>query len=654
MVSRITSSLGGKALFTRTLTWFLPMAVAVVGMTLLYIQSVKHQDIITHRADETTAVLVGKATLAHHIDLAVHDLIFVQREFDENRMCDDPQPYQVEDFRNSLTNLALANNRYDQIRWIGNNGMERLRLNANAGHPGFAPNSELQNKQGRYYVSNTLALAPGDIYISPLDLNVEHGKVEQPYRPMLRIGTPVSDAHGDRCGLLLLNYLGVKIIDEFTSETSLFNPRVMLLNQGGYYLRSPQAEDEWGFMFGHKDLTLGHRFPAAWQRIESLDRGQFMDGDGLWTFETVDIAKKARDAGAAAPENQHDRWKVVSHLDRDTLFADFYANRTSTWIKAAGLLALLLLLSWRLAQTSLTRDRLERKLAIQAAEYEDLYNFAPCGYHSIDKDGHLTRVNQTELDWLGYARDELIGKHFTILHANPDEALIKHKLDALHAHQPVTDMEFELRRKDGTTFPVSLSASPVYDDQGKFLFSRSMLFDLKYRKVLENKLKMEARSDPLTGLHNRRSFAEMAEHELSRSRRMGSPLALMLFDIDFFKNINDRHGHDSGDVVLQSCSRSSARTIREIDILARWGGEEFIALLPGIDGQQAMEVAERLRQELASDEAVLPDGQHIAYTVSIGVTSLHGGSDDIDAMVKRADEALYAAKQGGRNRVNQG
>jgi diguanylate cyclase (GGDEF)-like protein len=157
--------------------------------------------------------------------------------------------------------------------------------------------------------------------------------------------------------------------------------------------------------------------------------------------------------------------------------------------------------------------------------------------------------------------------------------------------------------------------------------------------------------DDLTGVANRRAFFEAAELELTRNRRTPRPTALILFDADNFKQINDRHGHPAGDCVLRQLGMALSSTFRQVDVVARVGGEEFAVLLPSSTLAGAAAVAERLR-ELVASQPVMCDGVPVACTVSAGIAAIEEGETiDLDTLIKRADLALYAAKARGRNRV---
>lgn len=156
-------------------------------------------------------------------------------------------------------------------------------------------------------------------------------------------------------------------------------------------------------------------------------------------------------------------------------------------------------------------------------------------------------------------------------------------------------------------------------------------------------------SDPLTGAANRRHFFNMAQKELKRAKRYEKNVALIMMDIDFFKKINDTFGHQAGDEALKAFVDCCRSLIRESDLLARFGGEEFCLLLPETDIRQAGQLAERLRGSLGYLR-VCESGREFGFTVSMGVTSARKMEESIDAAIKRADDALYEAKVSGRNR----
>lgn len=174
--------------------------------------------------------------------------------------------------------------------------------------------------------------------------------------------------------------------------------------------------------------------------------------------------------------------------------------------------------------------------------------------------------------------------------------------------------------------------------------------EIAERQQAQARLMELATTDSLTGLHNRRYFMDTATQEFERARRYQTPLSLLMIDADRFKSINDRFGHHIGDEVLKALAMIGQRQLRETDLFARLGGEEFAILLPQTDLADARVVAERLRQTIAEHTVDTEQGL-LNFTVSLGLSSLSPVTADLDDLLRQADVALYQAKQNGRNRV---
>jgi len=177
------------------------------------------------------------------------------------------------------------------------------------------------------------------------------------------------------------------------------------------------------------------------------------------------------------------------------------------------------------------------------------------------------------------------------------------------------------------------------------------LVDVTEQFIQQKQLQNEATTDPLTGLANRRSFSMASELEIARARKQQTPLAILSLDLDHFKRVNDQYGHGTGDLVLIQAARLLKSAMRDGDLAARVGGEEFVALLPNTALPHAMAAADRIRQSIAVAPVVLPDGTSLSVTTSIGVALFRDSEFDLSPALARADQALYRAKEGGRNRV---
>lgn len=178
----------------------------------------------------------------------------------------------------------------------------------------------------------------------------------------------------------------------------------------------------------------------------------------------------------------------------------------------------------------------------------------------------------------------------------------------------------------------------------------TVLLTLHTSQRLQEEIHAQARRDALTQAYNRRAFIEFSDMEWSRSVRYGDPLSILTVDIDHFKHFNDQHGHQTGDLALVQVSKSAQAALRSNDIWCRYGGEEFIALLPNTTMNQAIAVAERLRQSVESTKISSPHGS-LSVSVSIGVAERSSSHSSLSEVLAVSDEALYKAKATGRNRV---
>lgn len=261
-------------------------------------------------------------------------------------------------------------------------------------------------------------------------------------------------------------------------------------------------------------------------------------------------------------------------------------------------------------------------------------------------------VNNKTAELFGYPVDEIIGKKESDI-LPPDIADHFYQSDKkVFETNEKQVIDEEVIDEEGNQYRY-LSIKVPYNREGELPALIGFSSDVTELYQLKEQFKKQANTDPLTELYNRRFFVEQAEKEFNRTSRYNKSLSLVSFDIDHFKNINDKFGHPAGDQVLIQLAKALMPVIRTEDILARIGGEEFSLLLPETDIDVANQVAERIRQTLAK-LTIKGDWQGgITMTVSLGVTSLKTTDDSFEQLFKRADKALYNAKDNGRNQVSQ-
>ena len=265
---------------------FLPSAL-LIGLGAWYLRQTDDDlALVRLQAAQELAVGLGANALTRHLDTVHRDLRYVASQEALRVLLNDGSPTALDYLTRDLIAFSDAARFYDQIRWIDETGQERVRVDRVAGAAVAIPAERLQNKGTRYFFTDTMALNPGQVFVSPLDLNIEGNAIEVPYKPMLRFATPVVDAAGKRRGIVILNYLGRTMLDEFASAAGTLSEDITLLNADGYWLKGSDPADEWGFMF-KQPLTLGHRYPEVWARLRTADRGQLHTRSGLWTWRTL-------------------------------------------------------------------------------------------------------------------------------------------------------------------------------------------------------------------------------------------------------------------------------------------------------------------------------------------------------------------------------
>ena len=270
---------------------------------------------------------------------------------------------------------------------------------------------------------------------------------------------------------------------------------------------------------------------------------------------------------------------------------------------------------------------------------------------TMDLDGKITYVSPAVERMRGITPEEAMRQSLDEIHPPESAASVadyyRQVFAAIEAgtEPPMFRGENEYYRKDGSIMTGELQVIPHLDGSGKVIELIGVTRDIRERKVFEAELRNLAVTDTLTGVWNRRHGTELLAADLS-ARRPGQALSLLMLDIDHFKTINDTFGHQAGDHVLIEIASRLRRSLRGSDMVARWGGEEFVVLLRDCALPDALRLAEDIRAAIAE----LPFGAMGSLTVSVGVAEARAG-EDLTTWLERADQALYRAKRAGRNEV---
>lgn len=293
--------------------------------------------------------------------------------------------------------------------------------------------------------------------------------------------------------------------------------------------------------------------------------------------------------------------------------------------------------------------RTMRDLANSQRDIESILNNMPDVFYRTDLQGFITLMSPSCKEVLGYEADEMIGRPLANFYCTPDER--EKIVTAIQEGQGKSrQVEACLIHKDGSKVWISTNAYTRLDEHGQTIGVEGIARNITERKAMEDKLTTLARIDDLTQVHNRRYFYEEAEKQLMLAQRYQRPMALLMLDLDHFKQVNDTHGHRAGDDLLIHFAQICRSTIRETDIIGRTGGEEFAILLPETGLDAASLLAERIRSNVESSSLAF-NHAILTYTVSVGVAVRDTEDMNIEKMLSQADKALYAAKKAGRNCV---
>jgi two-component system cell cycle response regulator len=286
--------------------------------------------------------------------------------------------------------------------------------------------------------------------------------------------------------------------------------------------------------------------------------------------------------------------------------------------------------------------------------FSELFENVPIACFTVDIEGSIREWNLAAQQLYGYTKEEVLHQPFyTRVFRGASASKMHEILQRVIQGSVMAGIESEDYDSEGNLHYVLRSVFPIRNPNREVVGAIVSVVDVTYRveyenqlKALNQKLQSLAVTDGLTGLHNHRAFQDYLEEQFQTAMRNKQPLALILMDVDHFKQYNDTYGHQAGDEVLRQVAQILQTNVREGDFVARYGGEEFVVVLPRTDSESAVAVAERLRRAVESAEWQLRP-----VTGSFGVASIRPDMETRQELIEAADQALYQAKKNGRNRV---
>lgn len=396
-----------KAVLKTFLAIFLPLELLLVILFLVfYVRDTRFDQALLAKSD-AAHVELQKWIITNDFKKIIKNLLFIADSQGLKEYLDLGGEPRRQTLAQAFLRFCARQENFDQVRYLDDSGMEVVRVNFNHGQPAIVPEAQLQSKAKRYFFLDSIRLARGEVFVSPIDLNIEGQEIERPFKPTIRFATPVFDSQGRKRGILIFNYLGNEIFENLQQAEANANApgRIMLLNAEGYWLYSPNPGETWGFMFADKkNLTFGAAHPEAWKIISTSERGQFQDAGGLFTFATVyplrnglkssaGTYKAEGGESAKTLETWEYKWKVVSFMAPEIWRerSRYLENRLAVFFSL--LTILFASISWVLARSRLSRLQGEVAIQLERDKFRNILDNLPDGVSIINQQYGLEYVN---------------------------------------------------------------------------------------------------------------------------------------------------------------------------------------------------------------------------------------------------------------------
>lgn len=403
---------------------FLPFLVVFTIASLAHYLTVHNVERVARETGETLNVGLARSAVVNDLAAVITDLMFLV-DYVEGQGMSPEGDVQLARIGKLFRGFAGQKHLYGQIRLLDVTGQEIVRVNYSRGNPVLVDASELQDKSERYYYREASRLGPHELYISPLDLNIEHGRIEQPFKSVMRFAVPIFDQAGERQAVLVLNYIGDRLLTHFKRAGVNVSGAIHLLDQHGFWLSDRDDQLSWGFMLPH-GRRFADRDPVAWSRIGSEVAGQFRSGEHLYTFETVtpsSVAIQAMDhtRPIVAGESGQYRMKVVASVKElrglDSVLGFFMQHLPLYSVTLLVMLA---------GSTLATKFNLQHRRSELQGAYERRFRHTleniQLAAVLINTDGRLEFCNDYFLRLCGWSREEIVGKDWISRFVTPESA----------------------------------------------------------------------------------------------------------------------------------------------------------------------------------------------------------------------------------------
>ena len=450
---------------------FLPFAALfAVAITAHYYSEYQTERVMIETR-EMLNVGLARSELNNDLATVISDLKFLSSHL-ENKAFDSSGRIKRSNVEALLSSFSSQKRLYDQVRLIDMQGQEVIRVNYHGGQADPVAEDALQNKAGRYYFREAIKLKQGEVYISPLDLNMEQGVLEKPLKPVIRFAIPIFSGKVEKRGVLVLNYLAKRILESFVRASANIADHIHLLNQDSYWLHAPDSSDTWGFMLSH-NRRFSSDYSEAWSEMQRRATGQIRTGNGLFTFETVTpvsvAAQSIKDTGLAKiniPQNAV-RWFIASRVapgdDAPSpglfLFRNLPLYLILLFVVVAG--------SWLLAVTRLKHHRAELESEYERRFRHVLENMELAAVN-VDLDARIRFCNDSFLRMTGWQREEILDDDWVGRFVAPErrDYVASVFYDLKYGREFPSEVEAEVVTRDGNRRLIAWHNTLSFDTEG--------------------------------------------------------------------------------------------------------------------------------------------------------------------------------------------
>lgn len=411
------------------LLFFLPMLLILfVAGTIHFYSDYEVRRGATQNAEQLHIELAEKM-VAGDISRIVSDLLFLAEQMDTVLFDSKGAQSAKKEAINQIF-LSFGKNKgiYDQLRYIANSGIELCRVNYTGRGVTSVPDEKLQDKSDRYYVQEGLELQKGEVYLSPMDLNIEGKEIELPHKPVIRFVTPVYSPDGRHQGMIVLNYLGSELIENFRRSVASISDRAHLVNSNGFWLSHINPKREWGFMLGRSNDTFQSEYGDEWSLMNTSRSGQFVTNNGLFSYLTVNPLRLAQIRAGTTDHVIHTRaldqynWRIISHLPLGELESTPLGFLQKNRPLYVAIMFFTAILSWILTHNTLRRKEFEMQQANEL-RFRDTLEEIHLAALTIDPDGNILFCNNYLLHLLRKRRSDVIGKNWFSHFVPEDEGM---------------------------------------------------------------------------------------------------------------------------------------------------------------------------------------------------------------------------------------